>query len=172
MRWLFFVLVLATACGRYGFEERESTGDPDASTPDTSTGCVSAKPSYTFVVGTSRYRRAGTDQWLNSENDCEEGPGMHLLTVDGPAELAALAPLTGSNAIWIGLTDRITEGTFLAVTGEQPPFTPWAAGAPTAGGGDCVSWDPMTNTFADDACNLSRDRICECDGRDPAAGAY
>lgn len=124
---------------------------------------ASCAASYSFSYGTSRYRYAGTDQWLNSEIDCEsDGAGMHLVVVDDAAELAAIASLPGMTMTWVGTSDRITAGTWRLVTGPVATYLPWAASQPAAL--PCVSWNPATGTFAAEDCAQARGRVCECDG--------
>jgi hypothetical protein len=189
MRGGILVILVIAGCGRLGFDEQRggpidaatdaaSDATPADSPIDTLAGdalvftCTNAPGSYVFAVGGSRYRIAGTDSWLNSEDDCEsDGAGMHLATIDSAAEREALLPLAGGNRVWLGVSDRVTEGSFLLATGGVAMFLPWQAGAPTLNGEDCVSWDPQAGTFKDESCALANDRICECDGAsaDPAA---
>lgn len=169
MRLVVVVIVACTACGRVNFDD---VARPASDAAPMIVGCVGAPASYSFVVGTSRYRIAGTDEWLNSELDCEEGPGTHLVTIESQTELDALAPLAATSPAWIGISDRITEGAFLGVTGTAPGLLPWELGAPTAGGPDCVAWDPVAGTFVDESCAVARNRICECDGIDPDPATY
>jgi len=185
--------LVATGCGRYGFEDSglegldasgpdaggpstnpdAAPGSPDAGagSPDAAAGSPDAGSSflcaatYTFTLGTSKYRLNGTDTWLSSELDCaSDGAGMHLAVIDDAAELTGLIALAGANATWVGVSDRVVEGTWRSVTGGNAAVLPWSSGAPTAGGPDCVEWNPTTNQFTDVACNASRYRICECDG--------
>ncbi|MBS1118952.1 MAG: symbB [Deltaproteobacteria bacterium] len=190
VRFGLVTLLAVAGCGRFGFSELSVA---DAPGPDDSTDAVnptdttpstdamnpgdaimfSCQGSYAFTVGTSRYRIAGTDQWLNSEVDCEaDGAGHHLAVIDSIAELSALVPLVGVNRVWVGVTDLITEGMFVRVGGGAASFLPWTAGSPIANGPDCVSWDPATNQFRDEACNTAQDRVCECDGIPVQAGTY
>ncbi len=124
---------------------------------------ASCASSYSFSYGSSRYRYAGTDQWRNSELDCEsDGAGMHLVVVDDAAELAAIASLPGATTTWVGTSDRITAGTWRLVTGPVATYLPWAASQPAAL--PCVSWNPATGMFAAEDCAQARGRVCECDG--------
>lgn len=92
--------------------------------------------------------------------------------IDSLAELAALRPLVADEVSWIGLSDRVVEGTFVTVTGANPAVMPWAPGTPAVNGPDCVAWDPVAGTFVDEACTAARRRICEWDGVDADPTAY
>jgi hypothetical protein len=121
--------------------------------------------SFSFAYQSSRYRVAGLDNWTAAETDCAaDGPGLHLVVFDGAAERDALVALASSTRTWIGISDRITAGSWLRVVGGGATYLPWASGAPTIGGAECVSWDPVTGTFLDEACTADHGRICECDG--------
>jgi hypothetical protein len=66
--------------------------------------------------------------------------GGHLVTIDDLAENAfvvalglsggALQPAALTGAIWIGLSDQASEGTFLWASGAPLGFTHWDAGEP------------------------------------------
>lgn len=173
------VLVLLVAGGcRLGFEVRtesdaSTAGDSPGAATDSGAPSANCKTSYTFLYGTSKYRGGGSDTWTSFEADCEsDGVGMHLAVIDSAAELAGLAPLAANTPTWIGISDLVTEGTFVSVTGASPAVLPWAIGHPTANGPDCVLWDPATNTFTDEACGNPHPRICECDGVPADQAAY
>ncbi len=155
------LLVLLTGC-RFDFQPwgDDASLSGSAGRDGAPASCAS---SYSFSYGGSRYRSAGTDQWLNSELDCaSDGAGMHLVVVDDAAELAAIAALPGTTTTWVGTSDRITAGTWRLVTGPAATYLPWAASQPAAL--PCVSWDPATGTFAAEDCAQARGRVCECDG--------
>lgn len=181
-------LALLAGCGRLGFDAR-ATGDANGDGPggiDATDGVdgalVDAGPpdahlpacaaTYTFVAGASRYRIAGTDNWSSSELDCEsDGAGMHLAVIDSAQELADLGALVGAVPAWVGISDRVTEGTWRGVTGVLAAYLPWSPGSGMVGGEDCVAWLPTSAMFVDQACTLDANRICECDGKsaDPAS---
>jgi hypothetical protein len=190
--WTLLIVVgVAGACGRVGFERRgaatsdgavadaattiDGAASSDGAVADGATtidGAVAdgAPPScdvrYTFVVGASRYRLAVNDSWLNSEVDCaSDGAGHHLVVIDDAAEMAALVPLAGTAASWVGISARVTPGAFHTVTGvAPPPFLPWSPGAPSLATASCVSWDPASGKLTDVNCGVNRNRVCECDG--------
>ena len=66
--------------------------------------------------------------------------GGHLASITSAGEQSFLTTtfLNGffdSRSLWIGLTDRTTEGVFLWTTGEPFSYTRWYAGEPNDGGG-------------------------------------
>lgn len=117
---------------------------------------------YTLVAG-GYYRSVGSGQpWLGAQADCaNDVPGAtHLIVLSTAAEVAYMQAQRG----WIGLSDRVTEGTFVTVTGETGDLRPWESGQPDNGSGseDCVQ---MKQGLDDDQCNNDHRYVCECDGR-------
>jgi len=63
--------------------------------------------------------------------------GGNLVTVNDAAENQFLVnTFGGTEGLWIGLTDEVTEGTFKWANGEAVTYTNWAPGEPNNGGGD------------------------------------
>jgi hypothetical protein len=122
---------------------------------------------YVAVDGqSSRYRLVTSpDDWLAAELDCEN---------DGAAELAAVDPRIAPT-VWIGMVDRVDEGTLVLVTGPGVVFRPFRSGEPNDGGPlgfteDCVELDG--NVLNDEGCTANRQYVCECDGVDADPDAY
>jgi hypothetical protein len=142
--------------------------------------CVSSPAcpaSYTVLVpgSGSRYRAVTQPaSWSAAQGDCEDdGAGAHLAVIGSELERSGAGALVGDD-FWIGLSDRVTEGTFRWVTGAATPFTAWAAGQPDEDGGDedCVEQKRMTMPgWHDQPCTDLLAYVCECDGvsADPAA---
>jgi hypothetical protein len=110
----------------------------------------------------SSYRVVDTlTLWLTAEQDCEnDGTGTHLVIFDDAAERdAVLAGLAGD--WWIGLTDRVNEGTWLAVTAQTGFFT--AGAAPGGQTTDCGLAD-VAGAIGSQSCFADDSYICECDG--------
>ena len=62
--------------------------------------------------------------------------GGNLVTVNDAAENQFLVNTFGSSeALWIGLTDEVTEGTFKWANGEAVTYTNWSPGEPNDAGG-------------------------------------
>ncbi len=143
----------------------DGPGRPDAAV-DAGFTCPGT---YSFVVGPRRFVLKGSDEWRNGEVDCEsDGATTHLAVIDSAAELAALQALTLGAVVWIGLSDRITEGVPLAVTGASPTFLPWLDA--DAANRDCVTAEAAGFRRAD--CLSGRPRICACDGQAPDPASY
>jgi hypothetical protein len=143
----------------------------DASPPDART-CPAGYSPIAGGPAASSYRVVGgVTQWRAAEVDCEDdGFGTHLAVIDDAAEMAAVDVLQ-TGAHWVGASDRITEGAFLAVTGGPALFLPWDTGQPNnAFGQDCVEASE-NGLFNDLQCGAFRQFVCECDGvpADPAA---
>jgi hypothetical protein len=136
---------------------------------------------YVGVDGLSSLYRLVTsaDDWLAAELDCENdgtatGGGTHLLVLDDAAELAALDPRIAP-AVWIGMVDRVDEGTLVLVTGPGAVFRPFRPGEPNDGGPlgfseDCVELNG--SELNDEGCATNRQYACECDGVDADPDAY
>jgi hypothetical protein len=132
----------------------------------------------------SRYRVAtALATWDAAEVACEvDSTGnTHLAVLDDDNErLALTSALVGrgmTGSMWIGLTDRINEGSYQWVTPQEvayPPMTspPWGAGQPDgAEAQNCVRIQGSTGlspTMLDDSeCASSFSYVCECDGYAP-----
>jgi hypothetical protein len=146
---------------------------PDAS-PDAMPDAAPCPTGYApAAAGTSMYRTvAGFSTWSSAEADCEDdGPGTHLVVVDDAGENAAVDDLL-FGTLWIGLTDRVSEGTFLVVTGGAPPFLDWGAFQPDDFlGQDCVAMNENAR-YGDADCGSLRGYVCECDGVAPDPASY
>lgn len=115
-----------------------------------------------------KYYRLPPNQatWVNAEADCANDVvgATHLVVLTDTEEVQIASTEPG----WVGLSDRITEGTFVNVTNEAPDQRPWASGQPDDGGGneDCARI--LSNgQLDDDQCGNNRYYACECDGRAP-----
>jgi hypothetical protein len=141
-------------------------GGPDAPLADAG-GCPS---SYLPITGApARYRVVeNLVLWLTAEQDCEDdGGGSHLVIFDDMAERDAV--VAGRNGdYWIGITDRVDEGMWRAVTGQTTFFTGGAA--PGNNTTDCGLVDITGGTITSQSCFADDSYICECDGvqADPA----
>jgi len=67
--------------------------------------------------------------WNEAKMDCV-ARGGHLVTITSSKENNFVNDLAGSNNIWIGFTDNITEGDWQWITGESVTFTNWASDEP------------------------------------------
>lgn len=126
--------------------------------------CVAA--GYTMSPTAGGYYRpaAGTASWTNAEADCANDVvgATHLIVLSTTAEATYMASQLG----WVGLSDRVTEGTFVTVTGVTGDVRPWASGQPDNGGGneDCAQMK-AGGLLDDDQCGNAHKYVCECDGK-------
>lgn len=164
--WVWVLLV--AGCGRFGFEpvRVEDAGDgridstADASTADASTAACLNNVGYTPVTGLQNTYRVSTipdTTWNNARANCL-ADGADLIVYDDANELMRVP-----SGDWLGLTDQVTEDTFVTVRGAVATFLPWQAGEPDGGTVEnCVRLDDSTSTFADRSCNEVHNWVCEC----------
>jgi hypothetical protein len=141
-----------------GAEDPISDADPLACPPD-----------Y-IPTGPSRYRMvtAGAN-WLTAQADCrDDATGTHLAIPETAAERQVLADMVSGASRWLGVTDRITEGTFLPIIGGTIWSPNWIGGGP--GIYDCVlltrtdGFDEVVPCDSTDP-QWGRPYFCECDGK-------
>lgn len=137
----------------------------DAAPPDAAR-CVGYVAS-----GTSKYKLVTTTRgWVDAEHSCE-ADGAHLVVIDGDDENTRVGALSNSE-LWIGLSDRITEGSFMTVTGATP-FLPWSGNQPDDFfGEDCVVRYSNGRLNDADCSDIPHAYVCECDGLEVRAGTY
>lgn len=191
--WGVHRLPLATfaclAACRLGFESRDAAIDEntprdgarrDGDDDDDDDGdvgqdgsAITCPGSYSMLLGqsgSSRYRVvSNTTDWLAAEAACE-ADGHHLAIPDDNNELTAFYTALVAQNIWIGVTDRITETTYLRVTGGAATFLDWAPGQPDTD--DCAYIDGLTTKLTMQSCGSGRRYICECDGVAADATSY
>ncbi|XP_072047015.1 C-type lectin lectoxin-Thr1-like [Amphiura filiformis] len=72
--------------------------------------------------------------WSDAEIYCNNQYGAHLVSIHSSDENSFISGLSGSDKMWIGLSDRATEGTFEWSDGSQVDYTNWHSEAPDNGG--------------------------------------
>ncbi|MGH0119788.1 UNVERIFIED_CONTAM: hypothetical protein FKN15_025667 [Acipenser sinensis] len=108
--------------------------------------------------------------WNSSRDNCTS-MGGHLVIIESEAEqrfLMNAAKAHPGNLYWIGLTDAVTEGTWLWVDGTplNDKTQYWGSGEPNDRNGeeDCAHFpfhgDPL-NSWNDIGCRENYSRICE-----------
>jgi hypothetical protein len=143
---------------------------PDAATP------LACPSGYTLDPVSGRAFRLGSFilDWGTAEGACaDDGVGTHLAVIRDAAELARVAPIVAGNSVWLGVSDRVTEGEFLAVSGGPVTFLPWAPGEPNDDGlfgEDCV--ELKDGIYNDHGCGSLEYYLCECDGAGEDTGAF
>jgi hypothetical protein len=160
------VLLVLTGC-RIHFDERSPI---DGANMIVGAPCVgySTWPGFT---STYRVDPIGTNDWLVAEQACEQD-GAHLIVVDDAAEHAEVHARVGSN-VWIGLSDRVTEGTYVHATGAPLGYEGWPSTIQMNTGEDCVFI--LTNANYEDSTCVTMNPIayaCECDGIPASPAAY
>ena len=96
---------------------------------------TAAIPGFTFITqlnGHSYYRSNGSATWPVARNTAIS-LGAHLVTISSVAENNLF---TGLGLHWGGLTDEVTEGTWLWSNGEPVTYTNWSSGEPNNSGGN------------------------------------
>lgn len=173
-RWV--VLASLAACGRINYDP---IGDDDVDAAD-----GTCPTGYTPLEG-SCYRVVPTQRsWTAAEADCEaDGDGSHLaiiVDVDEHFDLHTLSEAEAGGAeVWIGYTDRITEGTFQWIAGggidpstDECFFGP--SGPINNATLNCVV--QLSATQCGDwlvrDCTLLRPYLCEHDGQLPVPGTF
>ena len=149
---------------------------PDAARMDSALPATCPQ-SYSVVTGLSatQYRiSAGTFPWDAAATACAADQPMnssrhtHLAVITTDAERSALSVAISTDA-WIGLSDRVTEGTFLWVSGEPTSYpgasgSPWATNEPQSGTNvNCALIVHSSGDFKVQQCPNLRTVICECD---------
>jgi len=150
----------------------DATASDDA--PDSGQSANGCPASYSLTYATSRYRRiVAMMPWPDAAQDCADdmttgAKHTHLAVMGTETERSALAGM-GAGSTWIGLTDRVVEGTYRWVTAEAtsgyPPAsgTPWGPGEPdNVVGEDCIAVT-IGGLFQDASCGGGLQALCECD---------
>ncbi len=128
--------------------------------PGTYTTISSGTPNHVYRL------TAGGASWDAQRAACTATSASAYLAIpDDLAELQAMITLSPTTNVWIGISDTVTEGTFVTVRGAVPPFLPWITGAPDDGppSEDCVDVVSTLTQINDERCNTSLRAICECE---------
>ena len=143
--------------------------------PDTTALPATCPSTYNIVVvNGTKYRLVTANMsWDNAQATClaDQPPNSsrytHLAVITSSQEVTVVqAVLNGET--FVGLSDRVTEGTYTWVTAETttfPPATgaPWGTNEPQASAAaDCVI-EATNGTLKVVDCGNNRDFICECD---------
>lgn len=94
---------------------------------------------FTNAANSHIYYLLSTNSWTVAEAEAVS-LGGHLATLNDAEEqqwvFSTFAPFAGSHRMWIGITDRIIEGTFQWVSGETSSYRNWNPGEPNNAAAD------------------------------------
>ncbi|WP_254446949.1 lectin-like protein [Dolichospermum sp. UHCC 0259] len=89
-----------------------------------------------FEYNGSRYLLTGQGTWEQTQAQAKS-LGGNLVTINNQAEQDWLVTtFGGTDGLWTGLTDELTEGQYKWASGETPTYTNWYPGEPNNGGGN------------------------------------
>ncbi|MDQ3366568.1 MAG: C-type lectin domain-containing protein [Myxococcota bacterium] len=176
------VLVLMVGC-RAGFDPigggddvpGDAPGDElvatDGPLPDTMAIACPAGYQQTAIAG-SKYKAVDdSETWTGAQAACL-ADGQHLVIFDDAVERSVVTMLLPGRDLWVGVSDRITLGTWTTVTGGAAVYLPWASGEPALDPLErCVEAESPGYALIEQSCSSGRRYICECDGiaSDPAS---
>lgn len=103
----------------------------DSYSPSLTIPPISGFSAIGIFNGHRYYKSNSSMSWSSAKSLCE-GNGGHLVTITSAAENSFCSSPT---RMWIGLTDQISEGTYMWVTGEPLLYTNWAPSQPDNAGG-------------------------------------
>jgi hypothetical protein len=117
---------------------------------------------------TNPHRYGRTPQnlnWMQQRDYCAGiSPKAYLAIPDNATELTGLATVAGTTPFWVGVSDLVTEGTFVTVLGPAATFNPFVAPEPDGGTAEnCVA--ATATVFTTEKCTgggSSRPAVCEC----------
>ena len=121
-----------------GFLGATGSGALQLSGPACCSGVSIAQGPIVNPANGSTYYRLSNSNWTCAEA-AAVALGGHLVTINDPAEndfvLNTFANAPGSGRVWIGFTDRDSEGTFSWISGQPSGYTNWSPGEPNNAGG-------------------------------------
>jgi hypothetical protein len=155
MRQGVVLLVFIVGCGNV-VDDAPSAGCPGQYVP-----LSGGQAEHGYLKGTS------ATTWYRADEACPANlPRAYLAVPNDAAELMALRTLAG-NTLWIGVHDRLNDGTFIEERPNQmvapATFLPWAPGEPDGGTSqDCVA--ATATTIGTEVCDVAAQLfICECE---------
>lgn len=196
--WIVVALLCAIGCGKqlnadfcatHPGDERCLAGDAGTRADAPRDADIDAAPlpacpgNYTIMITSqprSKYlQEDGVDDWNSAVAKCADDlPGhTHLAVINSATELTDLDPYFDRKR-FIGISDKLSDGTYRAVTDEPvdypalytPAHPPWITGEPNDSG-DCVAIDSDLAAWDEDCTGQFIDLawLCECDdyGDDP-----
>ena len=125
-------------------------------------------PSIAIFEGHTYYFYNRLSTWYAAKYMCEK-LGGHLVTITSAAENAFVKAMIGNSSIWLGATDKDSEGTWKWVTGEGFSFSDWGEGEPNndvslnEGREDYIHMLTENGKWNDSAGSVTYPFICEID---------
>ena len=92
----------------------------------TGPGFLKCSPGWRYFQESCYRLDTTTLSFAGAEKKCSKAGG-HLVDINSGDENRFVGRLSSKNGIWIGLTDRATEGTWAWVSGKAVSFTTWFA---------------------------------------------
>ncbi|KAL5010854.1 hypothetical protein ScPMuIL_013159 [Solemya velum] len=123
-----------------------------------STSCPTGYTHY----GTSCYSLMTNLQlnWQDALQDCQSSPNGNLVSITSAYEQAFVEILTQNKAIWIGLSDFQSKGTYGWSDGWPVQYTNWHSEEPSYSDGEgCVMME--TGLWSDTQCAQELSYVCE-----------
>jgi hypothetical protein len=153
---------------RAGVEECDHGGSPDASCTAACLVCDDPDAAATFVGSSGTcyylYLPPVIRQFGGAEAFCDDRGHGHLAALGTPKEhdeVIAGLNIPAGESVWMGLSDRETEGEFLWSSDfAQGGYDRWSGTEPSGGPGeDCVL--VTDGTWTDNACDIDHGFMCE-----------
>uniref|UniRef100_A0A3B3HQB8 C-type lectin domain-containing protein n=1 Tax=Oryzias latipes TaxID=8090 RepID=A0A3B3HQB8_ORYLA len=127
------------------------------------TGC----PEKWIRFSSSCYFFSGESKSWDEAREFCRARGADLVVINTEGENTFLVTFR-DQPVWIGLTDKVHEGTWKWVDGSPLTLTFWGDDQPDDGGGiqaygeeDCVQIRYTSGSWNDVACKMSQKWICE-----------
>ncbi len=153
---------------RAGVEECDHGGSPDAACTEACLVCDDPDAAATFVGSTGTcyhlYLPPVVRQFGGAEAFCDDRGHGHLAALGTPREhdeVIAGLNIPAGEPVWMGLSDRETEGEFLWSSDfAQGGYDRWSGTEPSNGPGeDCVL--VTDGTWTDNPCDVDHGFMCE-----------
>ena len=93
-----------------------------------------------------------------------EAMGLTLASIESETENGIASALSGGSVFWIGLDDRLVEGTFRWLDGATSSYRKWSPGRPDnyLGSQDCTFLNPnVLDRWDDDMCYNPHHFMCK-----------
>uniref|UniRef100_A0A4W6FVZ5 C-type lectin domain-containing protein n=1 Tax=Lates calcarifer TaxID=8187 RepID=A0A4W6FVZ5_LATCA len=128
---------------------------------------LSTQQGWVYFGGSVYYISSVKKTWQESRNYClQEGADLMIINSEEEQVKCVYLCIQWKDNIWIGLTDRETEGTWKWVDGTPLTTSYWATGEPNSYQGrdeDCgeIRFYGSENSWNDASCTSQKYWICE-----------